>query len=138
MTYSELKVQEAALLSSNRSSLKEYGRAYQEIIKRYSHSSTAWLSDEVLLSDIAVKYIADLKKDLRFADDKSIIKRIQGAAKLIIHEFVSHDFLYGYLANMKERPTTFEEARKVLEPTYFYRKIRPETLTQVLSELNAF
>ena len=53
MNLKELKKLESAYFTSEKSNLREYAKAYKEIYIKCKKYSGLWLSDEILISDMA-------------------------------------------------------------------------------------
>lgn len=135
MNLKELKKLESAYFTSEKSNLREYAKAYKEIYTKCKRFSGLWLSDEVLISDMARVYIQEQMHDMKLvSDDSDLRQRIKGASKLIVKNFATKDEVLALVKRLDVPPRSFEEARTMLEKSYLYSKIKPETLSAVLSE----
>ena len=135
MNLKELKKLESAYFTSEKSNLREYAKAYKEIYTKCKRFSGLWLSDEVLISDMARVYIQEQMHDMQLiANDSDLRQRIKGASKLIIKNFATKDEVLALVKRLDVPPRSFEEARTMLEKSYLDSKIKPETLSAVLSE----
>ena len=135
MNLKELKKLESAYFTSEKSNLREYAKAYKEIYTKCKRFSGLWLSDEVLISDMARVYIQEQMHDMQLiANDSDLRQRIKGASKLIVKNFATKDEVLALIKRLDVPPRSFEEARTMLEKSYLYNKIKPETLSAVLSE----
>ena len=135
MTIKEFTKQETALLASSNSILIEQGKAYKEIIYMYKKFSGLWLSDDVLISDLAQSYIEKQLRECKFVSDKKNYNiRIQCAKKLIKKNFLTYDDLKLKSKDYNLRGKTFEDMRNALKNTDYYDKIRPEVLFKILLE----
>jgi hypothetical protein len=135
MNLKELKKLESAYFTSEKSNLREYAKAYKEIYTKCKRFSGLWLSDEVLISDMARVYVQEQMHDIQLiANDSDLRQRIKGASKLIIKNFATKDEVLALVKRLDVPPRSFEEARTMLEKSYLYNKIKPETLSAVLSE----
>lgn len=138
MTIDELKRQEPKLLSSSISRLKQYGLAYKEIIRKAKQFSGLWLSDEMLLSEIAKKFIDSEKKESQFAKDKSTYEaRIAAAAQLVRNDVLSYDSTYKAIESLDltKNDLEFEKVRELIKNKYYYPKISPAVLSSVIEDL---
>ena len=135
MNLKELKKLESAYFTSEKSNLREYAKAYKEIYTKCRRYSGLWLSDEMLISDMAKKYIQEQMRDMQLILDNSDLRqRIKGASKLIIKNYATKEEVLSVVKRLDVPPRNFEEARTMLEKSYLYNKIKPETLSAVLSE----
>lgn len=135
MNLKELKKLESAYFTSEKSNLREYAKAYKEIYIKCKKYSGLWLSDEILISDMAKKYIQEQMRDMQLISDNSDLRqRIKGASKLIIKNYATKEEVLAVVKRLDVQPKSFEEARTMLEKSYLYNKIKPETLSAVLSE----
>ncbi|WP_291631195.1 hypothetical protein [Clostridium sp.] len=135
MNLKELKKLESAYFTSEKSNLREYAKAYKEIYIKCKKYSGLWLSDEILISDMAKKYIQEQMRDMQLISDNSDLRqRIKGASKLIIKNYATKEEVLAVVKKLDVPPKSFEEARTMLEKSYLYNKIKPETLSAVLSE----
>ena len=135
MNLKELKKLESAYFTSEKSNLREYAKAYKEIYTKCKRYSGLWLSDEMLISDMAKKYIQEQMHDMQLISDNSDLRqRIKGASKLIIKNYATKEEVLAVVKRLDVPPRNFEEARTMLEKSYLYNKIKPETLSAVLSE----
>lgn len=135
MNLKELKKLESAYFTSEKSNLREYAKAYKEIYIKCKKYSGLWLSDEILISDMAKKYIQEQMRDMQLISDNSDLRqRIKGASKLIIKNYATKEEVLAIVKRLDVLPKSFEEARTMLEKSYLYNKIKPETLSAVLSE----
>ena len=90
MNLKELKKLESAYFTSEKSNLREYAKAYKEIYTKCKKYSGLWLSDEILISDMAKKYIQEQMRDIQLISDNSDLRqRIKGASKLIIKNYAT-------------------------------------------------
>ena len=135
MNLKELKKLESAYFTSEKSNLREYAKAYKEIYAKCKKYSGLWLSDEMLISDMAKKYIQEQMHDMQLiSNDSDLRQRIKGASKLIIKNYATKEEVLAVIKRLDIPPRNFEEARTMLEKSYLYNKIKPETLSAVLSE----
>lgn len=135
MNLKELKKLESAYFTSEKSNLREYAKAYKEIYTKCKRYSGLWLSDEMLISDMAKKYIQEQMHDMQLiSNDSDLRQRIKGASKLIIKNYATKEEVLAVVKRLDVPPRNFEEARTMLEKSYLYNKIKPETLSAVLSE----
>ena len=135
MNLKELKKLESAYFTSEKSNLREYAKAYKEIYTKCKKYSGLWLSDEILISDMAKKYIQEQMHDMQLILDNSDLRqRIKCASKLIIKNYATKEEVLAVVKKLDVPPKSFEEARTMLEKSYLYNKIKPETLSAVLSE----
>lgn len=135
MNLKELKKLESAYFTSEKSNLREYAKAYKEIYTKCKRYSGLWLSDEMLISDMAKKYIQEQMHDMQLiSNDSDLRQRIKGASKLIIKNYATKEEVLAVVKRLDIPPRNFEEARTMLEKSYLYNKIKPETLSAVLSE----
>jgi len=135
MNLKELKKLESAYFTSEKSNLREYAKAYKEIYTKCKRYSGLWLSDEMLISDMAKKYIQEQMHDMQLiSNDSDLRQRIKGASKLIIKNYATKEEVLAVIKRLDVPPRNFEEARTMLEKSYLYNKIKPETLSAVLSE----
>lgn len=135
MNLKELKKLESAYFTSEKSNLREYAKAYKEIYIKCKRYSGLWLSDEMLISDMAKKYIQEQMHDMQLiSNDSDLRQRIKGASKLIIKNYATKEEVLAVIKRLDVPPRNFEEARTMLEKSYLYNKIKPETLSAVLSE----
>ena len=135
MNLKDLKRLESAYFTSEKANLREYAKAYKDIYTKCKKYSGLWLSDDILISDMAMKYIQEQKRDMNFiSDDDKIRQRIKGASKLIIKNYATKEEVLAVVKRLDVPPRSFEEARTMLEKSYLYNKIKPETLSAVLSE----
>ena len=135
MNLKELKKLESAYFTSEKSNLREYAKAYKEIYTKCKRYSGLWLSDEMLISDMAKKYIQEQMHDMQLiSNDSDLRQRIKGASKLIIKNYATKEEVLAVVKRLDVPPRNFEEARTMLEKSYLYNKIKPETLSVVLSE----
>ena len=135
MNLKELKKLESAYFMSEKSNLREYAKAYKEIYIKCKKYSGLWLSDEILISDMAKKYIQEQKHDMQLiSNDSDLRQRIKGASKLIIKNYATKEEVLAVIKRLDVPPRSFEEARTMLKKSYLYNKIKPETLSAVLSE----
>ena len=135
MNLKELKKLESAYFTSEKSNLREYAKAYKEIYIKCKRYSGLWLSDEMLISDMAKKYIQEQMHDMQLvSNDSDLRQRIKGASKLIIKNYATKEEVLAVVKRLDVPPRNFEEARTMLEKSYLYNKIKPETLSAVLSE----
>lgn len=136
MTLKELRKLESAYFVSEKSNLREYAKAYKEIYSKCKKYSGLWLSDDVLISDIAMIYIKEQMHEMQFISDNSDYRqRIKGASKLLVKNFATKEEVVELINSLNKKPTSFENARTLIEKSYLYKKIKPETLSVVLSEL---
>ena len=136
MTLKELKILESNSFTSEKSNLREYAKAYKEIYTKCKRYSGLWLSDDILISDMALVYIKEQMKEMQLvSDDSEYRNRIKGASKLLIKNYASKEDVKTLIEKLDKKPRTFEEARTMIEKSYLYKKIKPETLSDVLSEL---
>lgn len=138
MKVSNLRKQEAALLSSNNKRFNLYGQAYKEILRQYDQYAKSWLSDEQLLSTIAKLYISKQQKEMQFTKNKEEYNiRISAAIKLIVNDKMDYNTLYLIVKNLNLniKDLTFENVRNKLLNKYFYSLITPENLKKVVSDL---
>lgn len=136
MNLKELKTHEAGLLSSNKSNLIEYGKAYRDILKKCERSSDPWLSDEVLISDKAIEFIEELKNELKIKNDENLKLQIYAASKLIIKNFLSKNQVKQLLDFYEKDYYDFNSAREILKSSPDYCKISPKTLCLILDEIS--
>lgn len=135
MNLKELKKLESVYFTSEKSNLREYAKAYKEIYTKCKRYSGLWLSDEMLISDMAKKYIQEQMHDMQLiSNDSDLRQRIKGASKLIIKNYATKEEVLAVVKRLDVPPRNFEEARTMLEKSYLYNKIKPETLSAVLSE----
>lgn len=135
MNLKELKKLESTYFTSEKSNLREYAKAYKEIYTKCKRYSGLWLSDEMLISDMAKKYIQEQMHDMQLiSNDSDLRQRIKGASKLIIKNYATKEEVLAVIKRLDVPPKNFEEARTMLEKSYLYNKIKPETLSAVLSE----
>lgn len=135
MNLKELKKLESAYFTSEKANLREYAKAYKEIYTKCKRFSGLWLSDEMLISDMAKKYIQEQMHDIQLvSNDSDLRQRIKGASKLIIKNYATKEEVLAVIKRLDIPPRSFEEARTMLEKSYLYNKIKPETLSAVLSE----
>lgn len=135
MNLKELKKLESAYFTSEKSNLREYAKAYKEIYIKCKKYSGLWLSDAILISDMAKKYIQEQMHDMQLiSNDSDLRQRIKGASKLIIKNYATKEEVLAVIKRLDVSPRSFEEARTMLEKSYLYNKIKPETLSAVLSE----
>lgn len=135
MNLKELKKLESAYFTSEKSNLREYAKVYKEIYTKCKRYSGLWLSDEMLISDMAKKYIQEQMHDMQLiSNDSDLRQRIKGASKLIIKNYATKEEVLAVVKRLDVPPRNFEEARTMLEKSYLYNKIKPETLSAVLSE----
>ena len=135
MNLKDLKRLESAYFTSEKANLREYAKAYKDIYIKCKKYSGLWLSDDILISDMAMKYIQEQKHDMNLIlDDDKIRQRIKGASKLIIKNYATKEEVLAVIKRLDVPPRSFEEARTMLEKSYLYNKIKPETLSAVLSE----
>ena len=135
MNLKELKKLESAYFTSEKSNLREYAKAYKEIYIKCKKYSGLWLSDEILISDMAKKYIQEQMHDIQLiSNDSDLRQRIKGASKLIIKNYATKEEVLAVIKRLDVPPRSFEEARTMLKKSYLYNKIKPETLSAVLSE----
>ena len=134
MNLKELKKLESAYFTSEKSNLREYAKAYKEIYTKCKKYSGLWLSDEILISDMAKKYIQEQMRDMQLMDNSDLRQRIKGASKLIVKNYATKEEVLAVVKSLNVPPRSFEEARTMLEKSYLYNKIKPETLSAVLSE----
>ena len=135
MNLKELKKLESAYFTSEKANLREYAKAYKEIYIKCKRYSGLWLSDEILISDMAKKYIQEQMHDMQLiSNDSDLRQRIKGASKLIIKNYATKEEVLAVVKRLDVPPRNFEEARTMLEKSYLYNKIKPETLSAVLSE----
>ena len=84
---------------------------------------------------MAKKYIQEQMRDMQLISDNSDLRqRIKGASKLIIKNYATKEEVLAVVKRLDVPPRSFEEARTMLEKSYLYNKIKPETLSAVLSE----
>ena len=84
---------------------------------------------------MAKKYIQEQMRDMQLISDNSDLRqRIKGASKLIIKNYATKEEVLAIVKRLDVPPKSFEEARTMLEKSYLYNKIKPETLSAVLSE----
>ena len=84
---------------------------------------------------MAKKYIQEQMRDMQLISDNSDLRqRIKGASKLIIKNYATKEEVLAVVKKLDVPPKSFEEARTMLEKSYLYNKIKPETLSAVLSE----
>lgn len=135
MNLKELKKLESAYFTSEKSNLREYAKAYKEIYAKCKKYSGLWLSDDILISDMAKKYIQEQMHDMQLvSNDSDLRQRIKGASKLIVKNYATKEEVLAIVKRLDIPPKSFEEARTMLEKNYLYNKIKPETLSAVLSE----
>lgn len=135
MNLKELKKLESAYFTSEKSNLREYAKAYKEIYAKCKKYSGLWLSDDILISDMAKKYIQEQIYDMQLvSNDSDLRQRIKGASKLIVKNYATKEEVLAIVKRLDIPPKSFEEARTMLEKNYLYNKIKPETLFAVLSE----
>lgn len=135
MNLKELKKLESAYFTSEKSNLREYAKAYKEIYTKCKRFSGLWLSDEILISDMARVYIQEQIRDMKLiSDDSDLRQRIKSASKLIVKNFATKEEVLALVKRLDIPPKSFEEARTMLKKSYLYNKIKPETLSAVLSE----
>lgn len=135
MNLKELKKLESAYFTSEKSNLREYAKAYKEIYAKCKKYSGLWLSDDILISDMAKKYIQEQMHDMQLVSNESDLRqRIKGASKLIVKNYATKEEVLAIVKRLDIPPKSFEEARTMLEKNYLYNKIKPETLSAVLSE----
>lgn len=136
MTLKQLKQLEGAYFTSEKSNLREYAKAYKEIYTKCKRYSGLWLSDTILISDMALIYIHEQMRKMKFVSQDSDYRlRIKGASKLLVKNFATKAEVKALVMSLKNKPRSFEEARTMIEKSYLYNKIKPETLSAVLSEL---
>ncbi|MCF0125610.1 MAG: hypothetical protein HUJ68_07630 [Clostridia bacterium] len=136
MNLKELKQLESSYFTSEKSNLREYGRAYKDILTKCKRFSGLWLSDQMLISEMAEVYINEQLRESQFVNDKTAyLNRIKGASKLIVHNYATREEVKSLIDNLEIKPETFEEARKTLEKSYLYNKIKPSVLADILSDL---
>lgn len=136
MTLKQLKQLEGAYFTSEKSNLREYAKAYKEIYNKCKRYSGLWLSDNILISDMALVYIQEQMREMKFVSKDDVYRlRIKGASKLLVKNFATKNEVETLIKNLENKPKTFEEARTMIEKSYLYNKIKPETLSVVLSEL---
>ena len=136
MTLKDLRRLEEAYFTSEKANLREYAKAYKEIYTKCKKYAGPWLSDDILISDMALKYIEEQNHDMQLISDNEDIRwRIKGASKLIVKNYASKSDVENLIKKLSPLPRSFEEARIMLEKSYLYNKIKPETLSAVLSEL---
>ena len=135
MNLKELQKREVELLSSNRSTLMEYGKAYKDILKMCQLSSDPWLSDDVLISDKAIEFIQKTQEELKIKNDENLKLQIYAANKLIIKTFIQKEKIANLLEKYKYTLKNFDEAREILKFDPNYRKMHPKTLSLVLNDL---
>ncbi|MBR6610657.1 MAG: hypothetical protein IKK93_00225 [Campylobacter sp.] len=136
MTLKDLRQLEEAYFTSEKANLREYAKAYKEIYTKCKKYAGPWLSDDILISDMALKYIEEQSHDMQLISDNEDIRwRIKGASKLIVKNYASKSDVENLIKKLSPLPRSFEEARIMLEKSYLYNKIKPETLSAVLSEL---
>ena len=133
MTLNELKTRERGLLISNRSSLEEYGKAYAELRSLCEEYAGPKLSEDMLISDMAEKYISKEKRLFEITGNEKHRKHIKIASELLKRETASHAEVSKIIANRK---VNFEEARNILRKTRIYKKVKPNTLREVLNATN--
>ena len=135
MTLKDLRRLEEAYFTSEKANLREYAKAYKEIYTKCKKYAGPWLSDDILISDMALKYIEEQSHDMQLISDNDGIRwRIKGASKLIVKNYASKSDVENLIKKLSPLPRSFEEARIMLEKSYLYSKIKPETLSAVLSE----
>ena len=84
---------------------------------------------------MAKKYIQEQMRDMQLISDNSDLRqRIKGASKLIVKNYATKEEVLAVVKRLDVPPRSFEEARTMLEKSYLYNKIKPETLSAVLSE----
>ena len=84
---------------------------------------------------MAKKYIQEQMHDVQLISDNSDLRqRIKGASKLIVKNYATKEEVLAVIKSLDVPPRSFEEARTMLEKSYLYNKIKPETLSAVLSE----
>jgi hypothetical protein len=136
LTLKQLKQLEGAYFTSEKSNLREYAKAYKEIYNKCKRYSGLWLSDNILISDMALVYIQEQMREMKFVSKDDVYRlRIKGASKLLVKNFATKNEVETLIKNLENKPKTFEEARTMIEKSYLYNKIKPETLSVVLSEL---
>ena len=124
-------MREADLLSTHQTDFIEYGIALKEIRELCDACSLPRLSEEVLVNDIARKYAEKEKRYYDLTGKDKYLKHIKAASELFKKNFVSFNEVFDIVYN-KNRQYTFDEARSLLKEKEIYKKIKPQTLIEVL------
>lgn len=133
MTIKELKKLERGLLSSSRTSLINKGKAYAEVIKKFNAFSGDFLSDDALISDMALSYISEEQVHYKVTNKDEFLEHITAAKALVITDYFDKAYVKALLEPLGEK-YTFAEAREFLSHTGNYKRISPATVRAIITE----
>ena len=138
MTYETLKKTEAGYLASNSKTFREYGKVLKYIKEKYDAFSSNCMSDDILISDLASKYIEAQKREMMFVSEKDDYKlRIRFAKQFIKNDFISKTQVKKLLENY-DGEYKFESINKFLSGHYLYNRIRPEVVESIILDKRAY
>jgi len=134
MTLKDLKLREASLLNSHRNNFEEYGKALKDIIKMCEQYGGPRLSETMLISDMAYKFIEREQSIFELTKNENCKLRIKAASELCKYNYMPFEKLYEFLNN-QPYTFTYEEACDFLKQQTFYEKVHPEILLEVINKL---
>jgi hypothetical protein len=136
-TLQQLKTQEKGLLDTHQSHFIEYGRAYRDIHEMCNDWGGHKLSEEVLISDMAYKYVEHEKRLFDLTKKEEHKLHIKAASELYKKNYVTYNKIHELLIKFN-RLLEFSEAKDYLSKNYpaIYVNTMPETLERVLTDLN--
>lgn len=135
MKYKELCNIEGRMLSSGRESLFKQGLGLRDIIKMYKEFHGFYLSEEMLLSDLAKKYIKSQMQEFKYGRNDTYKYRIKGASRLVISSVATPSEVYEVLNEAIKEPCTLEQARDLVRLSYLYTKMAPEIFINVYNQI---
>jgi len=131
MTLNDLKVREADLFKTYQSQFIEYGIALRDIREMCDNYSLPRLSEEVLIDTVARMYAEKEEKFYDLTKNEKHLMHIKAASELFKKEFATFTEVFDLVYN-KNLQYTFEEANLLLKKSDMYKKIKPQTLIEVL------
>jgi len=131
MNLEQLKHREIGLLNTHKTRFEEYGKAYQKIREMCEVYAGPRVSEEMLISDMAYKYVEEEKRLFDLTKNEKYKLHIKAASELFRKECVSFKDILKVLEKYN-RIINYEEARNILRNESFYAKINPDTLIDVL------
>lgn len=132
----ELKKYKKLLYSSNRNNLIEKAKTFSIILDRWEKYSDPYLSDVVLLSDIAEEFIKEASNMYKITKDEKYKIQITAARELILKSWAPKKEVKEYLEDFvkNKKNITFNEVKLILRQSYLWNKTRPSTIISILKD----
>ena len=124
-------MREGDLFKTYQSNFIEYGIALRDIRTMCDGYAAPRLSEEVLIDIIARKYVTKQQQYYESTKNKKYLMRIKAASELFKKEFATFDEVFDLIYN-KSIQYSFNEANLLLKKSKIYKKIKPQTLIEVL------